>query len=66
MSKNWNVINTDIPSPCLNCPDRHFKCHSECEKYKKFREKIDKARKAYQDETQRNYSIMKPKKQKHK
>ena len=22
--------------PCKNCPDRHSKCHSECEKYKKF------------------------------
>ena len=23
-------------SPCKNCPDRHYKCHSECEKYIKF------------------------------
>ena len=22
--------------PCKDCPDRHYKCHSECEKYLKF------------------------------
>ena len=26
-----------IKSPCLDCPDRHRLCHSECEKYKAFR-----------------------------
>lgn len=23
-------------APCLNCKDRHYKCHAECEPYKEF------------------------------
>lgn len=26
-----------IFSPCKDCPDRHYLCHSECEKYLAFR-----------------------------
>ena len=22
--------------PCYKCPDRHIKCHAECEKYKEY------------------------------
>ena len=25
-------------APCLNCKDRHYKCHAECDAYKKFAE----------------------------
>lgn len=25
-----------IPVPCKDCPDRHYKCHSECEKYAEY------------------------------
>lgn len=25
-------------SPCFECPDRVFKCHSVCEKYKSFQD----------------------------
>lgn len=25
-----------MTAPCKDCPDRHYKCHSECEKYKAF------------------------------
>ena len=27
--------------PCLNCPDRHYCCHSECTRYLKFRQHLD-------------------------
>ena len=30
----------DNIAPCKNCGDRHYKCHSECESYKLYREKI--------------------------
>ena len=26
---------------CLNCEQRHVGCHSNCEKYKEFRKKLD-------------------------
>ena len=25
-----------MTAPCKDCPDRHYKYHSECEKYKAF------------------------------
>lgn len=25
-------------APCFNCPNRHYKCHANCEPYKKFAE----------------------------
>ena len=33
-------------SPCLNCELRHFNCHSECKKYKAFRNEIKRIKKA--------------------
>ena len=33
-------------SPCKNCPDRHYKCHSECEKYIKFLAENEKRKQA--------------------
>lgn len=28
--------------PCKDCPDRHVGCQGECDKYKAFREDLDK------------------------
>jgi len=25
-----------MSAPCYNCPDRHYKCHSSCEKYAEY------------------------------
>ena len=43
-------------APCLNCPDRTATCHSECERYKRFKEERDalnaqrnKERRGYQE-----------------
>lgn len=33
-----------MKTPCLNCKNRNLYCHSQCEKYKKFRNSIDKAK----------------------
>lgn len=33
-----------LESPCKDCNDRRFKCHSECKKYLEFLEKNEKAR----------------------
>lgn len=30
-------------SPCKDCPDRHFGCHSECDSYSEFRKERDLA-----------------------
>lgn len=29
-----------IKGPCQDCKDRHLHCHSECDKYKDFTEKL--------------------------
>ena len=34
-----------MTAPCKDCPDRHYKCHSECERYKEFRKQCDDVRK---------------------
>lgn len=28
-------------SSCLNCTDRHFNCHTNCEKYKAYKERLE-------------------------
>ena len=45
-----------LNGPCLNCEERHKNCHSECEKYIKYkaeaekvREKENKARELYKE-----------------
>ena len=30
--------------PCKDCPDRHYKCHSECEKYIEYKKRCDDLR----------------------
>lgn len=36
-------------TPCLNCKDRNMNCHSQCNKYKQYRDKLDKAKINKQD-----------------
>lgn len=31
-----------MKAPCKDCAERHEGCHGECEKYKAFRESIDR------------------------
>lgn len=35
-----------IPSPCLDCEDRHIACHDKCDRYAEYRKQIDKIRNA--------------------
>lgn len=30
-----------LNAPCKDCPDRHYLCHSTCEKYLEFRRQKD-------------------------
>ena len=30
-----------MANPCFNCPDRHARCHTECEAYKGYRAEKD-------------------------
>ena len=43
--------------PCMNCAERHEACHSECEKYAAYREKID-AIKAARDKERGVFGVM--------
>lgn len=43
-------INSNVP--CLNCAERHLKCHATCDKYAAFRAGVDQtnaARREYID-----------------
>ena len=31
-------------APCKDCKDRHIGCHGTCDRYKKYRSKIQKAK----------------------
>ena len=33
-----------VDSPCKDCPDRHMRCHCECEKYKVYKAESDRKR----------------------
>ena len=37
------IINT-TKSPCMNCTDRTYKCHSSCDKYNDWKESVTKAK----------------------
>lgn len=41
MSKTNSLKINNVVTCCENCKERHFKCHSECEKYKKQRELLE-------------------------
>ena len=36
------TYSTNVQSPCLDCKDRCVGCHSKCEKFKTFRDAVDK------------------------
>lgn len=44
-------------APCHNCPDRHPKCHSECERYLAFVEERAKVRKVMADEAELGWAL---------
>lgn len=37
-------ISATANSPCLNCPDRHLHCHSECGKYQEYKAELEEHR----------------------
>lgn len=39
-------------SPCMNCKEREVNCHSNCVKYKEYREKIKKKNKRIAEDTE--------------
>lgn len=43
-------IYSRLPSPCLNCERRYVGCHSNCEDYKAFREKVQKSKEAFYED----------------
>lgn len=34
-----------VDKPCMNCKDRHEKCHASCEKYIKAKQETEEAKK---------------------
>lgn len=36
-----------IDTPCHNCSDRHEGCHSDCSKYKEYKNQMDQLHKKY-------------------
>jgi len=47
--------------PCKNCEDRHKLCHSTCEKYRTYRERLDAIAKKRRLESQLSYQPHKSK-----
>jgi len=41
------------PSPCKDCPDRHEKCHMECEKYLNWKDDVKATARNKQQDDQR-------------
>ena len=37
-------ISATANSPCLNCPDRRLHCHADCEKYKEYKDILERNR----------------------
>lgn len=44
-------------SPCANCNDRYLACHSECEKYKEFKIKLDLRRNSRDRERRAEWAV---------
>lgn len=40
-----------IDTPCHNCTDRHEGCHGDCEKYKAYKERMNKLHQDYSAST---------------
>ena len=60
------MINYRIHNQCLGCTDRYVGCHSDCEKYKaykeemtKFEDTVNKRRKKYSGYVSYKYAKMK-------
>jgi hypothetical protein len=57
-----------LKAPCKDCPNRHYLCHSECEKYIEYKKQNDEIReKRLKDNQTKNdifctYHCLKPKK----
>ena len=47
----------EIKSCCKDCKDRKYKCHSDCEKYKKFKLILEREKKAQLIEKHMNNSF---------
>lgn len=39
-------------APCKNCSERHYKCHSECESYKLYREELKRVNEIRQKDSE--------------
>ncbi len=40
-------IGKSVKAPCQNCTDRKLNCHSNCTKYKMYKDKLEENRKKY-------------------
>lgn len=52
-----------MKAPCLNCTERHFRCHGECEKYAAFdrqNKMKNAARRAAVEVRSFDYEILRP------
>lgn len=47
-----------INSPCKNCKDRHFKCHSDCKKYLNFKHVLNTYNKKVKEEKRLYFAIL--------
>ena len=56
-------------APCKDCPDRYLNCHDQCEKYKEYKEELDRVREIRNKEYEKNScsyeSVMRAKQQGH-
>ncbi len=39
------IVYPNLKTPCMDCTDRHIACHSECDKYKEFKENNEQIKK---------------------
>ena len=46
-----------LKAPCKDCPERHYLCHSECEKYLEYKKQNDALREQRLKESQTNHDI---------
>lgn len=52
-----------MKAPCLNCSERHFRCHGECEKYAAFHKENEMksaVRRQMRDLMDFDFEIMQP------
>lgn len=47
-----------INSPCKDCKDRHFKCHSDCKKYLNFKRVLNTYNKKLKEEKRLYFAIL--------